>query len=1501
MSELKLIDCFAQVGKHFEVINSQEFAYICGSLLVIRTFSSVLPKKIKTLKSEESGFNCFAYNKKRNIFAVSEGGKDTVIKLYQYVVKVEEENLTGGLSTLDNKSKSSNFENFVFLTSVIIPDSLSCNCIAFNKECTAMFLLFNEPLFELKVYDISECFKGSIINDGLKTVNTSFDKSVEPVNILNIKLKCSYSRIIVNNISKQDYMSLILFSKNLISSIEISDAFPKNYNASFIPIRIDENNKIYWNDDIELRNREESMLVKKYIINHKKADIAEEEEFIDACWDLYNNIYVASITCEIFLLDIKLRKIEPVFKNEVRPIVQLSKSERPCNLLISQRYLICSLETSEVVLINPYIPPEEINQYKNCLGTKDKYEVFIINKRIMVNNLGLTSNMMFDLRFQNIYATTKEGSLKIVPIVAEVITRDKDKEDGQIFTTNNDKEIESFDEFKSHLYDLENVDGGDNWLNKVIGIKEIPNTTQFISIADDQKMIFWELSDQSAKVVNYLEFCASCFEIDSKGNLLVIGSEEGVIRIYDISQKFFSKLIYQNKFLTRESHKSISKIIIHPNNHYIIFYNTGDNLLFFISGDPSSNFSFLGFVQTPLIILDVSLFIIEKSDEIVVLGKQMLLSFSLENEKLVFDHKNAIKVSNKKNYNIMNNFEVKVTWKARKVDSDLNLIIKNLDSSEFFWLTGEDKYFKQYKLPSELLESLKDNKRSPENPQDEIRAHDLNVCDGESFKEFLLSGSNDGCIHLRANNNLIGTFRSHNYLLDGISTISVSQKNQVIYVGGYDGSIFIFGLNNKVTGFIDVINKNGEVSELEALESLEIINDEELKSIEEIVHLEYIKLIKNTKKQYQAVLKDSLDKLKSELNKLISENNKEEEIEQLKPEEMIIDPNRIEFEKKQGEVQCFKTNRQLFEELASSKIYKIKLFQKTYNTLLINDSNGKVINNNMIIFTDIAGDKFLKSFPIRNFTKTEESWINHAKQLRIIELQEKYKRRANGIPEAIDESRFTNLTEEYLVNRISAQIELKEYEIPLKDILDNYEGGEQSEKSNYKAAKYKLQRDPYENFGIKLGKAEDSGEGIKYKPEEQLLKENLTFKFNTAISKQVDVELKHDYTQIDVFNLLYSPFELYSTLRMRTQVFLIMDIIKQLKTNFNKDFKAFVNEKNNFLNKFNTNKQNMDILKELLNEPMDDEYPIKINEYEDNEWVTKFNESELKIPKYYSKEEKELMENEEKIKQDRLRALEGDTLEMRGLKYMIGDDKKKEKNENAMDEEELIPEPWMQAKDTSKFNEEEMKKFNEFNRKKKELEDRKEKIRSQNYTKLNNIRMDMDNLKADIESKFLKIMKKKLYYEYRITEQEMYILSIMRIQEYRLSIQESCKKMKSKMDLKSVMLKEFTELYENFKKNYEVFNYSVQQFESRFKEIKNNPHAGSEIKEILFQLDLTDKDKEILKEIRYDPYYFDTRTKLIHSKKFGINKFKKIEITDPKNKDIIELENRKYYVSNFDI
>jgi hypothetical protein len=407
------------------------------------------------------------------------------------------------------------------------------------------------------------------------------------------------------------------------------------------------------------------------------------------------------------------------------------------------------------------------------------------------------------------------------------------------------------------------------------------------------------------------------------------------------------------------------------------------------------------------------------------------------------------------------------------------------------------------------------------------------------------------------------------------------------------------------------------------------------------------------------------------------------------------------------------------------------------------DESGKLINNNMRVIANLKNDKFLKSYPIRKIRDDEIIKLNYVKQLRTMELNEKYKRKNDNIPDFMDENKFSYQNEEYILNRKPGKVSLVETELKNIDV-DSIEAetgghsilGGSGDKRGYKNHKYKLQINPYENENMKNNKNDDNADQIVYRADEQLLKEDLNIKYKSTIAKVPDIEFVKNVVELASSSLLYSPFELYTNFRMRNQITLLMDIIHQLKVGFNKDFALFLGEKNSLLEKIASHKGQIEALKDILKDINTDMYNFSISKYEDNDFINKIEESDLRVEKYFSKEEKKQREEEVRREQERLKALQGDTMETRGLKIMLdGEPSKQKSKQNVIEEAEIPREHFMTNKKKDEWTDEEVKKYNEYVRKEKELMEKKAKIKSQAETKLSNVKTEIEGFKLDIESK----------------------------------------------------------------------------------------------------------------------------------------------------------------------
>ena len=405
-------------------------------------------------------------------------------------------------------------------------------------------------------------------------------------------------------------------------------------------------------------------------------------------------------------------------------------------------------------------------------------------------------------------------------------------------------------------------------------------------------------------------------------------------------------------------------------------------------------------------------------------------------------------------------------------------------------------------------------------------------------------------------------------------------------------------------------------------------------------------------------------------------------------------------------------------------------------------------------------------------------------------------------------------------------------------------------------------------------------------PEEQIYKDDLQMEYRTIIDYKdpPDLEFK-PINEISSYLLLYSPFELYTNVRIRNQIILLLDVIHEYKKTFNSEYFVYIKERNQLLEKFNTNKSAIEAIKEILTDVPIQDYNYAMNPHEDNEWIDKFSEKDITIPHYYSKEEKEKMEQEKRAEEERLKALQGDTLQMRGLKHMI-DNRVKKKKENET-EQQLVREPWMNKR-REEMTDEQAKIFLEFQKKEMELREQKEKIRSQNLTKLNFHKSEIENNQIDLDMKFAKILRKKLHYDSVICEQEIYILSLMSL----LNRREAIKKEKKKSE---TQLKETNDEEEKLIIQNEHFDNSIK----RIKEIYSggDDKAGAAKEGPKMPINSND---EFLQKIRNDPYYSFEKTRLENIRHYGDKEYKEVQINPEAKDQNKQLENKrindlKYY------
>lgn len=1392
-----------------------------------------------------SHFNKFAYNQLTSQFVTTEIGYEAVLNVLMYSYSKEE----GFKKIIETK-----INNVVDVTYIDI-----------SRDGSKIAILLPEPTNALKILDYNE-------------ENSTFKE------ILSIPMELADFKEMRFNPINKNY--IFIMAKSQCQLIEIIDSFDDDYS-------IDTDQNLMKEHLEEFKQEEEKKIIKRFETFYIYAE--PNKQFACFSWDRYGKIYLSEIYSgdsgdpagEVKFLDpvtalrLQREKPESLQQENFTDIVNKITSAVTA-MVLTQRYLVCAYANGKIALVNMYLPEKDIKENKNTLGSS--YQKNEVDKELDVSKLSQTNDyiisMKYDLEYKKIMAKTNMNNIYVLFLKGE--TLGKTIEDNKIDNEETIHDVDNYVETEFHK-------------GKILGIKELGKTTELVSVsAEDSRVIFWDIGKGVSIASHQLEYKPTVYEVNNEGTLLFIASQEGVFRIYDITRRTALRLLYQNKFEYKSS-KCIDRILVHPLMKYIVFYKKGGRYLYFISGELSKKFVFLGFLKVPTKILDVCIHNVQGEDfttdpitlaSVLVLVKGMVLFYSIS--QFFTENKACWELHETRVDDVFAKFEFKVTPKARKVDGDLNYLLKNKTNKPLnsVWLTGNDKMFRIFPLPTEKLETVKESKKPIENPE-EFPAHDLLVTEANIYADdYMISSGKDGFIRIYNKKNFTSKYRINSFVDGGITSFQYNHKRHLIYCSGCDGSISVLGVgeNTILPASDTTVDLSTQI--IENLEGTEFLDDSLCPNFVHYVNEQHQNLIKKAKNQNQSDLKARFDEIKIDQAKLFTENSKLEQHEQLKESDMIIDLPKIEEEQKKNQEIADELTKKRFKELCEMELQKKVLYDKTYCKMIDKEDDRKV-NNNIRLVYNSTGDRELQTYPLPNLTEEFKKKLYYVKQMRLLQKMEDYKLRNDQIQPLIDPKKISCGLEQYILNRTATKPVVMEQEVIL--VAEGVGGLSEAEKaaiiaeekSRNSVVKYRLQRNPYEELNKKGG---DDADQLVKGPEEQIYKDDLQMEYRTVIDykEPPDLEFK-PLNEISSYMLLYSPFELYTNIRIRNQIILLLDVIHEYKRTFNTEYFTYIKERNQLLEKFNTNKSAIEAIKEILVDVPIQDYNYAMNPHEDNEWIDKFSEKDITIPHYYSKEEKEKMEQEKKAEEERLKALQGDTMQMRGLKYMIDNKvKKKKENEN---ETQLVREPWMNKR-REEMTDEQAKIFLEFQKKEMELREQKEKIRSQNLTKLNFHKSEIENNQIDLDMKFAKILRKKLHYDSIIAEQEIYILSLMNLLNKRENIKRSKVGIETKLKEAKNEEEKLKNRKENFEKSYDKFK-SMQPEEDKDKErlVLPNVQKGN---------NANNPDEEFLNKIRSDPYYFSEKLRNEQKKHYGNKDYKEYQINQEVKNQNQQMELKKY-------
>ncbi|KAM9477072.1 cilia- and flagella-associated protein 43 [Clarias gariepinus] len=238
---------------------------------------------------------------------------------------------------------------------------------------------------------------------------------------------------------------------------------------------------------------------------------------------------------------------------------------------------------------------------------------------------------------------------------------------------------------------------------------------------------------------------------------------------------------------------------------------------------------------------------------------------------------------------------------------------------------------------------------------------------------------------------------------------------------------------------------------------------------------------------------------------------------------------------------------------------------------------------------------------------------------------------------------------------------------------------------------------------------------------------------------------------------LQSQFSLHTRDQKVTQIILIQDIIYKVKTAFNKEFEAVYKQKEQEINRIqDKNKRITEIMSKL--ELQETVWEPTLSDSERPERALTVSDSEIKVEKYLTPEQKQKEEEQLKEEEQRRLASKGDNIRERGLNDMMGG-VLEVKKEDILSME--VPPPEFIVKPEFEWTDEERKSYKEYERKIKELREEQEQYRKTLEAEMKKLQTAIQDATEAFDETLRKLSVRKLRSEMVLYQEELKIANLL--------------------------------------------------------------------------------------------------------------------------------------------
>ncbi|XP_066535952.1 cilia- and flagella-associated protein 43 [Hoplias malabaricus] len=315
---------------------------------------------------------------------------------------------------------------------------------------------------------------------------------------------------------------------------------------------------------------------------------------------------------------------------------------------------------------------------------------------------------------------------------------------------------------------------------------------------------------------------------------------------------------------------------------------------------------------------------------------------------------------------------------------------------------------------------------------------------------------------------------------------------------------------------------------------------------------------------------------------------------------------------------------------------------------------------------------------------------------------------------------------------------------------------------------------------------------------------------------------------------LYSQFHLHTREQKLNQITLLQDVIYNVKTTFNTEFEAVYKQKEQEISRVrDKNSRIMEIMTELgLQESL---WQPTLTDNERPERAFTVNDSEIKVEKYLTPEQRQREEDQRKEEEQRQFAAKGDNIRDRALGDMMGGVLEVKKEDILRTE---VPQPEFMDKPELQWTEEEKKIFKEYEKKIKELSEEREKYRKTLEAEMKKLQTSIKDATKAFDETLRKLFEKKLKSEMVIYQEELKIANLA----YSLLIEEQMLNREKDLNHK---LEKARALKNEFGKALKKYQDDVEEF----RETHDNAVAEDKLLDKGFRKDFSDVPAHIVDQL----------------------------------------------------